>query len=258
MVIFTYDKSFEGVLTAVFEAYSLRLFPDEFVGEGEPLPLFSEQIHRVKTDRKRAERVWNALKKKLSRFALQSLLYVWMSELPEAASLLFRYIRKTIDAPRSIEKNFGDMDVLDVFKIEKKVAAERMNLLQFVRFQKAKDGTYFSALEPLYNVLPLTISHFKDRFSDQKWLLYDIRRQYGYYYDMKEVREITFEDTEAVFLQTGRLSDEQLDKDELLYRRLWKEYFETVAIKTRLNPRKQRKDMPVRFWKYLTEMQSPR
>lgn len=255
MVVFVCDTTFEGVLSAVFDAYSLKLFPDEIIGDGEPLPLFCEQVHQVNTDRTRAERVWKALKKKLSRFALQSLLYVWMSELPQTGTLLFRYIRKTIDAPRSIEKNFGDADVLDVFKIEKKVAAERMNLLQFVRFQKAKDGTYYAALEPLYNVLPLTIAHFKDRFSDQKWLLYDIRRQYGYYYDLHEAKEITFEDTEAVFLKTGRLSEEQMDKDELLYRRLWKEYFETVAIKARLNPRKQRKDMPVRFWKYLTEKQ---
>lgn len=255
MIVFTYDKTFEGVLTAVFDAYFRKQFPDEIVGEDDPLPLFCEQVHRVGTDRVRAERVWNALQKKLSRFALQSLLYVWMSELPEAASLLFRYIRKTVDAPRSIEKNFGDADVLEVFKIEKKVASERMNLLQFVRFQKARDGTYFSALEPLYNVLPLTIAHFKDRFSDQKWLLYDIRRQFGYYYDLKEVREVTFEDTESAFLKTGRLSEEQMDEEELLYRRLWKEYFETVAIKSRLNPRKQRKDMPVRFWKYLTEKQ---
>lgn len=255
MVVFTFDRTFEGVLTAVFDAYSLKLFPDELIGEGVPLPLFYEQVHDVVTDRERAERVWNGLKKKLSRFGLQSLLYVWMSELPVAPTLLFRYMRKVVDSPRSIEKNFGDSDVLEVFKIEKKVAAERMNLLQFVRFQKANDGTYVAAVEPLYNVLPLTVPHFKDRFSDQKWLLYDIRRQYGYYYDMKEAREVRFEDAESAFLKTGRLTDAQMDKDERLYRHLWKTYFETVAIKARLNPRKQRQDMPVRFWKYLTEKQ---
>lgn len=255
MIVFVYDKTFEGVLTALFDAYSLKLFPDDIIGEGDPLPLFCEQTHRVHTDRERAERVWRALQKKLSRFALQSLLYVWMSELPEVANLLFRYMRKTVDAPRSIEKNFGDVDVLDVFKIEKKVASERMNLLQFVRFQKAKDGTYFAALEPIYNVLPLTIAHFQDRFSDQKWLLYDMRRRYGYYYDLHEVREVTFDDAEAVYLKTGLLPENLMDEDELLYRRLWKEYFRTVAIKERYNPKKQRKDMPVRFWKYLTEKQ---
>ncbi|WP_302587710.1 DUF4130 domain-containing protein, partial [Paraprevotella clara] len=32
-------------------------------------------------------------------------------------------------------------------------------------------------------------------------------------------------------------------------------YFKAICIKERLNPRKHRKDMPVRYWKYLTEKQ---
>uniref|UniRef100_UPI00307A7376 DUF4130 domain-containing protein n=1 Tax=Phocaeicola coprophilus TaxID=387090 RepID=UPI00307A7376 len=42
----------------------------------------------------------------------------------------------------------------------------------------------------------------------------------------------------------------------VLYRMLtdlWKSYFKTVCIRERLNPVKHRKDMPVRYWKYLTE-----
>lgn len=57
----------------------------------------------------------------------------------------FRYIRKAIDAPRSIETNFGDPDVLLLAQIWKKVDGERMHLMQFVRFQKAADGTFFAA-----------------------------------------------------------------------------------------------------------------
>ena len=40
MIIFVYDKTFEGLLTAVFDAYSRRTFPDLLVTEGEPFPLF--------------------------------------------------------------------------------------------------------------------------------------------------------------------------------------------------------------------------
>ena len=36
MIIFVYDKTFEGLLTAVFDAYSRRTFPDLLVTEGEP------------------------------------------------------------------------------------------------------------------------------------------------------------------------------------------------------------------------------
>ena len=35
MIIFVYDKTFEGLLTAVFDAYSRRTFPDLLVTEGD-------------------------------------------------------------------------------------------------------------------------------------------------------------------------------------------------------------------------------
>lgn len=34
MNVFVYDGTFEGVLTAVFEAYERKLFPDSLVAEG--------------------------------------------------------------------------------------------------------------------------------------------------------------------------------------------------------------------------------
>ena len=54
-------------------------------------------------------------------------------------------------------------------------------------------------------------------------------------------------------VSTGWLDADRMDKDEKLYQALWKTYFKAIAIKERRNPRKQRQDMPVRYWKYLTE-----
>ena len=48
---------------------------------------------------------------------------------------------------------------------------------------------------------------------------------------------------------------ELMDKDERLFQQLWKTYFKAICIKERWNPRKHRQDMPVRYWKYLTEKQ---
>ena len=42
--------------------------------------------------------------------------------------------------------------------------------------------------------------------------------------------------------------------EEKEYRRLWKNYFDNIAIRERTNPRCQRNFMPVRYWKHLTEM----
>lgn len=252
MNIFVYDKTFDGLLTVVFDAYSRKTFPDVLLAEGEPLPLFYDELVYVITDTGRSGRVWKGLEKKLSRTALSCLTYGWLSELPGVDLLLFRYMRKTLDSVRSIELSFGDTDVLELTKISKKVANERGRILMFLRFQKAMDDTYFAAVEPLYNVLPLTTGHFKDRFSDQRWLIYDVKREYGYYYDLSTITEVNFETKEA-HLITGMLNEELMAKDEKLFQQMWREYFKSISIKERKNPKLHRQNMPVRFWKYLTE-----
>lgn len=256
MTVFLYDTTFEGLLTSVFEAYSRRTFPDALLPEGEPLPLFYDEAFTVMTDEEKAGRVWRGLQKKLSPSALACLAQCWLAEEQETASLLFRYIRKAIDAARSIETDFSDPDVLEFSRMWKRVDWERMRMLQFVRFRKAADGTFFAPVEPEKNVLPLVTGHFKDRFADQRWLIYDIKRAYGYYYDLKEVHEVTFdEDSRKSHLVDGIPDERLMDKDEKLFQSLWKTYFKAVCIKERLNARKHKQDMPVRYWKHLTEKQ---
>nr|WP_320948240.1 TIGR03915 family putative DNA repair protein [Bacteroides intestinalis] len=256
MTIFIFDNTFEGLLTSVFEAYFRRTFPDALLPEGEPLPLFHEEVFTVITEEEKAKRVWRGLQKKLSSGALSCLAQCWLAEEAETPMLLFRYIRKAIDAPRSIETNFADPDVLEFSRMWKRVDWERLRMLQFIRFQKAADGTFFAAVEPEKNALPLAIDHFKDRFADQPWLIYDIKRAYGFYYDLKEVRQVTFEEgSREGHLVTGMLDESLMDKDEKLFQQLWKTYFKAICIKERLNPRKHKQDMPVRYWKHMTEKQ---
>lgn len=252
MNLFIYDKTFEGLLTTVFEAYYLKIFPDVLLGENETQPLFCDQIITVGTDENKSNRVWKGLQKKLSRDALFMLTTSWLSELPDIDILLFRYIRKAIDAPRSIELNFGDPDVLELSKIGKKVNQERHRLIQFARFQKTADNIFFAPFEPLYNILSCVIDHFRERFADQKWIIYDLKRGYGYYYDLSEVTEIHFE-KELPRSYSDLLGDEFIAEDEKLFQQLWREYFKALTIKERRNPKLHKQNMPVRFWKYLTE-----
>lgn len=114
MNIFVFDNTFEGLLTSVFEAYSRRIFPDALSPEGEPLPLFHDEVFTVITEEEKAKRVWRGLQKKLSSGALSCLAQCWLAEEQETPMLLFRYICKAIDAPRSIETNFADPDVLEL------------------------------------------------------------------------------------------------------------------------------------------------
>ena len=70
MNVYIYDKTFDGLLTAVFDAYFRKTFPDALLSEGDALPLFYDELHTVVTDEEKAGRVWRGLQKKVSVSAL--------------------------------------------------------------------------------------------------------------------------------------------------------------------------------------------
>ena len=180
MTIYLFDGTMDGLLTAVFDAFSLKEQPEALLAEGDALPLFCDHTYQVTTDEEKARRVWTGLEKKLTREAMKLISVSWLSEVRELNTPLFRYICKVF-RQGDISKNFADPDVLTVTNIARRVQQLRMK--QFIRFQKAKDGTYLAVVSPDHNVLPIIIDHFQDRFNDQPWLIYDAKRHYGFNYD---------------------------------------------------------------------------
>ncbi|MCL2436061.1 MAG: TIGR03915 family putative DNA repair protein [Lentimicrobiaceae bacterium] len=249
---FTYDGSFEGLLTCVFDAFDRKQFPQQIFKQ-EVSVLFTENYHVV-TDEQKANRVVAGLRKKISESAVQMLFTCWLSELEGIEMLEFNYICKSFKAPKSIELNFADPDVLELSKIFRKVQREAERMRQFVRFQKTADGFYFAAIKPLFDVLPMVADHFEDRFADQQWIIYDIKRKYALYYNLHKTEVIHFEDLK-INLQTGKLHREALAENELYFQSGWRHYLRSISIKERKNLRLQRQFMPKRFWKYLTEKQ---
>jgi len=261
MTIYSFDGTIDGLLTAVFEAFALHEQPEMLLSEGDPVPLFCDRLYAVPTDTEKAGRVWKGLEKRLPKNVVRMLAVSFLSEMRELNNPLFQYICKVFRQPEGtegIERNFADPDILAVTNIARKVSHEQLRMKQFVRFQKAKDGTYLAVISPDHNVLPLVIDHFADRFNDQPWLIYDAKRHYGYYYDGSgQPVHITFADESSVTfnLANGRLNDDVLSDDDQLLQDLWRTYFKAICIRERLNPRKQLQDMPRRYWKYLTEKQ---
>ncbi|MDR1344592.1 MAG: TIGR03915 family putative DNA repair protein [Tannerellaceae bacterium] len=251
MTVFRYDKSLEGLLTCIFDAYSRRSFPEQLISLTEPLPMFAGETHEVITEHAKAERVWTGLERKLTRPVCGMLIHVWLSELPGSDELLMRYIFKAFNTSESIATNFADTDVLEVKKVAAKVSREREQLTQFVRFQKAADGIFFAPVSPIYNALPLSLDYFTNRFADQQWLIYDLKRRYGYYYDLATASEVTLDNDEH--LLSGKLNDALMAQDEKLFQSMWRDYTISLAIRQRLNPALQRQHMPRRFWKYMPE-----
>ena len=258
MIVYVFDNTLDGLLTAVFDSFFLHQQPEMLLAEGEQLPLFADKPHMVMTDNEKAARVWKGLEKHLSRDGLHMIAISWLSEERALNQPLFNFVCKVFRLPACsrIEQNASDADVLAVRNTCRRVLHEQLRMKQFIRFQKAKDGTYLAVVSPDHNVLPLIIDHFQDRFNDQPWLIYDAKRHYGYYYDGNAAPiHITFEDEAAVpfDLTNGKLDTDVLSSDDALFQQLWRTYFKAICIKERMNPRKQLSDMPRRYWKYMTE-----
>ena len=256
MTVYTFDGTMDVLLTAVFDAFALHEQPEQLLKAGDALPLFCEHTYHVTSDEEKAQRVWTGLEKHLPREAMKLISVSWLSELPELSTPLFQYICKVF-RQGDISKHFADPDVLEVTNIARRVLHEQLRMKQFIRFQKAKDGTYLAVVSPDHDVLPLITDHFSDRFNDQPWLIYDAKRHYGFNYDGQTVIRITFEDEASVpfSLANGKLNDEVLSSDDQLLQNLWRTYFKAICIRERMNPRKQLQDMPRRYWKYMTEKQ---
>ena len=256
MQVYVFDNTLDGLLTAVFDSFLLKQQPEYLLAEGEQLPLFVDQQYRVHTDSEKAERVWKGLEKYLSKDGLHMITISWLSEERALNQPLFNFICKVFQLKiKDFERNASDEDVLAVRNTCRRVLHEQLRMKQFIRFQKAKDGTYLAVVSPDHNVLSLVIDHFQDRFNDQPWLIYDAKRHYGYYYDGKTVIHVTFEDEASVpfDLSNGKMDEAALSENDKIFQDLWRTYFKAICIKERMNPKKQLSDMPRRYWKYMTE-----
>ncbi|RKD90108.1 TIGR03915 family putative DNA repair protein [Mangrovibacterium diazotrophicum] len=252
MAIIRYDGTFAGFLTVVFECYARKLNPADICKETAfQESLFGESI-RIETDEKKAHRVWKGFQQKLHPRNRELPFRTFLSEEKGIEMRLYRFMRRTFDSNKRIDTDFADSDVLALKKIERQVMRESMRILEFLRFQQTIDNIYFAAVEPQYDVLPFTIDHFRKRFADQQWIIYDLKRDYGFFYDLQEVQEINLNE-KSFSTHDGKLAENIVMEDELLYQTLWKNYFNHVNIEERKNAKLQRQHMPRRYWKFLPE-----
>jgi probable DNA metabolism protein len=256
MTIITYDGTFTGFLTAIFESYNRKVFPVDICSRmGEQKHLFAQKAD-VQTDEAKAERVWKGIQEKLSGKNNQLVFYAFLSEEKGIEMKIYRFLRRLFSGHLNIETDFGDPDILYLTQTSRKVKQEAMRMLQFVRFQHTKDGLYFCGIEPRYDVIPLVVSHFQKRFADQRWLLYDLKRNYGMLNDKDKAQEVVISNKEFSSI-TGQVNENLLQEGEEFYQKLWKSYFTHINIQERKNLRLQRQHMPRRFWKYLPELMNP-
>lgn len=249
MMSLVYDGSWGGLLTCIFEAYERKLQAVSVVRKQLYSPGFFNDCITVQADDRKAGRVLKGLRRNLSPAGFLGFYACYLSELPQMEEWLLAYT-KLVFSLKNAECAFGNDTVLKVSQTARMVFRESHRMKGFVRFALTRDNIFYSEVEPDFNVLPLISGHFKQRFTDQQWLIYDKKRKYGIYYNLEEVTEVQFEPPSRVPAEN---SGQIFAEPEMQYQKLWKEYFVSTDIESRKNTRLQLRHMPKRYWKYLTE-----
>ena len=250
-VTLRYDGTLEGFLTCVFTAYEEKLEVQEISPEGEAAGMIFTGVEEIITDVVKSGRVWKALKKKSSEATLKQIKWAFLSEKKGIENTLFSMIQYIFSETNPVDGDYSHPAVLEVAQTARKVSREKHRMEAFVRFRLTKDHIYFAAIEPDFNVLPLIIDHFMNRYADQHWIIYDLKRKFGIHYDLSGVKFISLDLDPSIGISGG--SPAFFDEKELQFQKLWKEYFQSVNITSRANSKLHHQHLPKRYWKYLTE-----
>ncbi|AEX86450.1 hypothetical protein XO10_10185 [Marinitoga sp. 1135] len=247
MNILTYDGTFQGLLTITYYCFEKRKLPDLILKEGNKGIFGNGNI--IKTDFKKAEYVSNFIKRKINNGILKNIFLAYLSEYENIEVDIIKYVNIALklkkDPINYIEKDY----ILKIKKVIYKVSNEKHKFIGLLRFRELSNGLYYAPFEPDHNIIILLARHFINRFSNQNWIIHDIKRNLALVYSKGKVDLININISNQYFFKDL----ENLSKDEIEYQSLWKTYFNSAAITERNNSKLQKQFMPIRYWKYLTE-----
>lgn len=246
-----YDGTYEGWLTAVFEIYEFKFQDIAFAKNEASAALLFAENHFVITDVSKANRVLEGLKRRLSLEGFKGLYKAFLSDINQIEEIMFRFTQYLFSSSKNIEEDFGNNDVWNLRKATRLTRKEAHRMEAFIRFKLTKDQLYYAIVEPDCDVLPLIETHFKNRYADQRWLIYDVKRKYGIYYDLENVSTIELQFNPQA--NSSKSLTEICDEQEEFFQNLWRYYFSSVNIQSRKNMKLHIQHMPKRYWKHMIE-----
>ncbi|HHP7234290.1 MAG TPA: putative DNA modification/repair radical SAM protein, partial [Desulfobacterales bacterium] len=94
--VFVTDGTFEGLLTALFEAYAAQLPPEAVETSSGSQPGLFERRISIATISEKSNRVWKGLKKHLGAVRRRRLFEAYLSSCTDVENLIYRFVRDHI------------------------------------------------------------------------------------------------------------------------------------------------------------------
>lgn len=242
------EDSFEGIMTAVYDGwgymnkgYEVSIQP----GTGYTLTFFSEYV-TIDTDFEKAEKVARSIRVKISKEAYVMVYRVSQHFVEDKADAIFGFLKVGYAVGARVIKMLGDISVMRVIELDRKVANEAHLFKEFLRFKELKGNILYAKIEPKCSVIPLVSQHFQERFPKENWIIYD----------EKHIVAAVHPAGKHFVLIKDKNIDELIKNMETKdgYEDLWKVFYNTIGIEARYNPKCQRNMMPLWYRKNMTEM----
>ena len=241
-IIYQYDGSFEGLLCCIFESYTQKERPTAILRDGDDEPSLFE-IRAVATDRAHAQRIYRSLYKR-SPDAGPFLRRAFLTCMPDKEMAIYRFVVKFYREGAPLLSRLSDDTCLPLLRAVRLLSGEVEQFRGFTRFSDF-DGVLGAEIEPKNRVLPMLRRHFCERYRNEPFFLYDRTHREALLYSGGVSRIVPLE----------RFEMAPPDEAEAGYRRLWRRFYDTIAIEARKNEKLRMTHMPKRYWGTMTEFQ---
>ncbi len=240
---YVYDGSFEGLLTMVFDCYIQKTIPRKIVSQSEFEQNFLENFEKKQTEEEKASRIFHGIVKNISYDTLYNSYYAFLSNTTEKEIQILKYLLNGFVVGPKINTMLSIDFVFSVNAMRKKTLNEAHKLKGLLRFMEIGNNVFYASIHPTNNVLENVGHHFIKRLPTQNFIIHDKNRNIAFLYNTKEY----------IIKEASNSLSLNLSEEEKKYQMLWKTFFDTIAIKERINPRLQMQFMPKKYWQDLTE-----
>lgn len=245
MFVWEYDGSFEGLLTVVYYWFYTEERPEKIIDSTYAQSNLLWEVKSISTELNLAEKVAKGIVKKLGEENFERVMKVYWSEEENRANLIINFLKYGFSVgPKAIE-DLANPAVGPFYKASSAVSRESHKLLGLLRFKELSNGIFYAGYESTYNQLFLISPHFADRLSTEVWVIHDLKRELASFYQKGSWHIAPLSAAVEV-----TLASQEMDFDKL-----WKTYYEHIAITERKNLKLRTQNMPKKYWKYLNEIE---
>ena len=244
-MIYFFDGTKNGFLTAFCDAFRDK---DALLTSTQAQLRLGEEIMRVETNEEKAKKAEERLTSFDCDFSYD-LDILLRSGMPNREQVAFCYFRVLAIEKEPVRKQLANPDVFNAVSCMRKVGHEIHKLHGFVRFIETESDALYAPIAPDNDICDLLAPHFRARFPLFPFVIHDVKRKKAAVYDGKRIFVAPLDKAEIL-----------LSANETEWQSLWREYYQSVTISARTSAERKKQmrgNMPVRYWKFLTELQNP-